>query len=81
MLKLNKFAECATSVFILCDHIQETIIKAYSWISREEFFSCHKMQGYGYGGKAVIEATGLNPAGDFNGWEHLGNQVREENSF
>ena len=57
------------------------IIWVYGWISQEEFFSCHKIQDFGYGGRAVVEATGLNPAGDLNGWEHPGNQVCEENAF
>ena len=46
-----------------------------------EFFSCHKIQDFGYGGRAVVEATGLNPSGDLISGEHLGNKVCEENTF
>ena len=56
-------------------------IDVYGWISQEEFFSCHKIQDFGYGGRATVEAGGLNPAGDLISGEHLGNQVREANSF
>ena len=56
-------------------------IDVYGWISREEVFSCHKIQDFGCGGRAVAEATGLNPAFDLISGEHLGNQMREENSF
>ena len=80
ILKSNKLAECATSVFIFCDHIQGTIIKAYSWISREEFLVVKRSKATGYRGKAVKQATGLNSAGNLNGWEHPGDHVREENS-
>ena len=33
----------------------------------------------GYGGRATVETTGLNPAGDLISGEHLGNKVCEEN--
>ena len=46
-----------------------------------EFFSCHKIQDFGYGGRAVVEATGLNPAGDLIPREYPREQVREENLF
>ena len=36
---------------------------------------------FGYGGRATVEAKGLNPAGDLNEREYNVNQVREENSF
>ena len=32
-------------------------------------------------GRAVVEATGLNPAGDLNGCEPFVNKVCEENAF
>ena len=66
--------------YFFCDHIQGTIIKAYSWISREEFLVVRRCKATGYRGKAVKQATGLNSAGNLNGWEHPGDQVREENS-
>ena len=51
------------------------------WISQEEFFSRHRIQDFGYGGRAVVEAMGLKPAGDLISREYPREQVREENSF
>ena len=36
------------------------------------------MQVFGYGGRADVEATVLDPTGDLISWEHLGNQVRDK---
>ena len=46
-----------------------------------KFFSCHKMQNFGYGGRATVEAMGLNPAGDLNEREYSVNKVCEDNTF
>ena len=81
ILKLDKLTDFVTDVCILCHIAEESVIDVYGWISRDEFFSCHKMQDFGYGGRATVEATGLNPAGDLNEREYNVNQVREENSF
>ena len=56
-------------------------IDVYGWISQEGFSNWHKIQDFGCGGREVAEATGLNPAFDLISGEHLGNQMREENSF
>ena len=80
-LKLDKLTDFVTDVCILCHIAEESVIDVYGWISREEFFSCHKIQDFGYGGRATVEAMGLNPAGDLNGCEPFVNQAREENSF
>ena len=50
-------------------------------MASNEDFNLWKIYDRGYGGRATVEATGLNPAGDLISGEHLGNQVREENSF
>ena len=81
ILKLDKLTDFVTDVCILCHIAEESVIDVYGWISRDEFFSCHKMQDFGYGGRATVEAMGLNPAFDSISGEHLGNQMREENSF
>ncbi len=44
-------------------------------------FSRHKIQDFGYEGRADVESTVLNPAGSLISWEHLGNQVRDKNTF
>ena len=46
-----------------------------------KFFSCHKMQNFGYGGRATVEAMGLNPANDLNDREYSVNKVCEDNTF
>ena len=64
-------------------HLEEIILAAkyLCFLVSGEFFSRHRIQDFGYGGRATVEATGLNPAGDLISGEHLGNQMREENSF
>jgi hypothetical protein len=61
--------------------IEKQIICMCGWISREEFFSCHKIQDFGYGGRATVEAMGLNPANDLNDREYSVNKVCEDNTF
>ena len=64
-------------------HLEEIILAAkyLCFLVSGEFFSCNKIQDFGYGGRATVKAGGLNPAGDLNGWEHPGNQICEENEF
>jgi hypothetical protein len=55
-----------TKKSLICNVIEESVIDVYGWISREEFFSCHKIQYFGYGGRAIVESGSLNPANDLN---------------
>ena len=57
--------------------MRPTKFNIYMEISSGEIFSCHKIQGFGYGGRATVEAMGLNPASDLIPRK----QVWEENSF
>ena len=50
-------------------------------MASNEDFNLWKIYDCGYGGRAVVEAMGLNPAGDLNDREYNVNQAREENSF
>ena len=61
----------------ICHIAEESVIYVYGWISQEEFFSQHKIKDFGYGGRATVEAKGLNSASDLIPRE----QVREENTF
>jgi hypothetical protein len=48
--------------------------------SNEDFNFCN-IQDFEYGGRATVEAMGLNPANDLNGCEPFVNKVCEENTF
>ena len=50
-------------------------------MASNEDFNLWKIYDCGYWGRAVVEAMGLNPAGDLNDREYNVNQAREENSF
>ena len=61
--------------------MRPTKFNIYMEISSGEFFSCHKIQDFGCGGRATVGAMGLNPASDLNEREYNVNQMREANSF
>ena len=44
-------------------------------------FSRHKMKDFRYEGRADVEATILNLAGELIIWEHFANRVRDENRY
>ena len=50
-------------------------------MASNEDFNLWKIYDRGYGGRAVVEATGLDPVGDLIPREYLGNKVWEENTF
>ena len=50
-------------------------------MASNEDFNLWKIYDRGYGGRAVVEATGLNPAGDLNDREYSVNKACEENTF
>jgi hypothetical protein len=64
-------------------HLEEIILAAkyLCFLVSGEFFSCNKIQDFGYGGRATVKAGGLNPSSDLNGCEPFVNKVCEENTF
>ena len=64
-------------------HLEEIILAAkyLCFLVSGEFFSCNKIQDFGYGGRAVVGVTSLKPAGDLISREDPREQVRKANSF
>ncbi len=76
ILKLDKLTNFVTDVLVLCYVAEESVIDVMGWVSKSDFFDKHRGRNFGYGERAIMEASGLNPASDLLSGEQLVNQER-----